>query len=350
VLVEFRWEGQSRFDLSGIGLEELEEVLDRSNLSALELTVRQSKGLRKTVVLKKEKIETEENTVKGFVLNGIKKIGYLSLPGFYTRWGEDGSSSCANDVAAEIIKLKGENIDGVILDIRSNGGGSLKEAIDMAGIFIDEGPLVMMTDKIGRITTLKDVNRGTVYDGPLVILINGQSASASEILAAAIQDYHRGIVVGGASFGKATGQVVFSLDPDNHQPTTIQPNQSNAFGYATVTLDRLYRVAVRELLFKLLHQFSALLVVAKHLFVHHRFHEEDLGYIIRLFVLMFGEQIVKRFQLRSQLGFGLFAFFQFGLNLRDHILEFGRGLRGVRSGRAVICKQEGYDGQRGKKL
>jgi len=242
VLVEFRWEGQSPFDLSGIGLEELAEVLDRSNLSALELTVRQSKGLRKTVVLKKEKIETEENTVKGFVLNGIKKIGYLSLPGFYTRWGEDESSSCANDVAAEIIKLKGENIDGVILDIRSNGGGSLKEAIDMAGIFIDEGPLVMMTDKIGRITTLKDVNRGTVYDGPLVILINGQSASASEILAAAIQDYHRGIVVGGASFGKATGQVVFSLDPDNHQPTTIQPNQSNAFGYATVTLDRLYRV------------------------------------------------------------------------------------------------------------
>jgi len=148
VLVEFRWEGQSPFDLSGIGLEELAEVLDRSNLSALELTVRQSKGLRKTVVLKKEKIETEENTVKGFVLNGVKKNRIpVRSPGFYTRWGEDESSSCANDVAAEIIKLKGENIDGVILDIRSNGGGSLKEAIDMAGIFIDEGPLVMMTDQ-----------------------------------------------------------------------------------------------------------------------------------------------------------------------------------------------------------
>jgi carboxyl-terminal processing protease len=242
VLIEFRWEGQSPFDLSGIGLDELTDVLDRSNPSALELTVRQSKGLRKTVRLHKEKIETEENTVKGFILTGIKKIGYLSLPGFYTRWGEDESSSCANDVAAEIIKLKREGIDGVILDIRSNGGGSLKEAVDMAGIFIDEGPLVMMTDKVGRIVTLKDSNRGTVYDGPLVILINGQSASASEILAAALQDYHRGIVVGGASFGKATGQVVFSLDPGNHQPSTIQPNQSSAFGYATVTLNRLYRV------------------------------------------------------------------------------------------------------------
>ena len=110
----------------------------------------------------------------------------------------------------------------------------------MAGIFIDEGPLGMLAEKKGEIITLKDFNRGTVYDGPLVILINGQSASASELLAAAIQDYHRGVVVGGASYGKATGQAVFPLDPGTQLNASL--GSSDVIGFATVTKDRLYRV------------------------------------------------------------------------------------------------------------
>ncbi len=246
VLMEVNWANETPFNLEGIGLEDLLEMLDRANPSSINLTVRQSNGLRKTVALKKAKIESEENTVKGFVLSGSKRIGYVSLPGFYTQWGDDESSSCATDMALEIIKLKTEGIDGLILDIRSNGGGSLKEAIEMSGIFIDEGPLVLMQNKSGQIVTLKDVNRGTVYDGPLIVLINGQSASASEILAAAIQDYNRGIILGGSSFGKATGQVVFSLDPRNAEPSSSKPTQGDDFGYATITLDRLYRVTGRS--------------------------------------------------------------------------------------------------------
>jgi carboxyl-terminal processing protease len=237
VLTECQWQGQSGFDLTGIGLEEFVELLDRANPSSLELTVKQSTGLKKTVSLKKERIESEDNTVKGFVLKGLRKIGFISLPGFYTQWESGEISSCANDVASEIIKLKGEDISGLILDIRSNGGGSLKEAIEMAGIFIDEGPLTVLAGKSGKTTILKDLNRGTVYDGPLVILIDGQSASASEILAGAIQDYRRGIIVGGNSFGKATAQTLMPLDSVQSDKAT-----SPGSGYATVTQQRIYRV------------------------------------------------------------------------------------------------------------
>jgi carboxyl-terminal processing protease len=241
VLIELMWEGQSKFDLSGIGLEEFLELLDRGNPSSVQLTVQHSNGLRQTILLAKERIQTEENAVKGFILKGARKVGYISLPGFYTKWGSDENSSCADDVAAELIKLKGENIAGLIFDIRSNGGGSLKEAIDMIGIFIDEGPLAIVKRKGEKSVTIKDTNRGTVYDGPVTVLIDGQSASASEVLAAALQDYHRGIILGGASFGKATGQIVIALDTAN-QPGTPDKIGPSHFGFATVTDFRIYRV------------------------------------------------------------------------------------------------------------
>src|SRR5688572_3041218 len=124
-------------------------------------------------------MDSEEHVVKSFILRGSSKsIGYISLPGFYTNWGEEGAARCASDVAREIIKLKKENIQGLILDLRFNGGGSLPEAVSMAGIFIDAGPVGVLKNKDGNLTTLKDMNRGTVYDGPLVIVVNSLSASA----------------------------------------------------------------------------------------------------------------------------------------------------------------------------
>ena len=102
------------------------------------------------VLLRKEKSENEENIVKSFVLKGEKKIGYILLPGFYTEWENETGSSCANDVAKEILKLKKENIDGLILDVRYNGGGSLGEALEMIGIFMEEGPLAALKVKMGN--------------------------------------------------------------------------------------------------------------------------------------------------------------------------------------------------------
>ena len=239
VLLQMKWEGKEPIDLVGAEAAEVSSLLDASNNELLYLTIKKTNGQIKTVQLKKEKMEGgDEDIVKSFLLNGSRKIGYISLPGFYTEWENEGGSSCANDVAKEIVKLKKENINGLILDLRFNGGGSIFEALDMAGIFIEEGPLCLAKGKDGKIVTLKDPNRGTIYDGPLLVLVNGQSASASELVAAVLQDYNRAFIAGTATFGKATMQQIFPLQTGS----TVITNEK---GYAKVTTGKLYRVTGR---------------------------------------------------------------------------------------------------------
>jgi C-terminal peptidase prc len=144
VLLALRWGGKNPVDLAGADLEEVEGLLQSSNADRLEITVQKTNGMVKTVALLKEKIREEENVVKSFILKGDKKIGYISLPGFYTEWESRTGQGCANDVAKEIVKLQKEKVEGLILDIRYNGGGSLGEGVDLAGIFIDQGPMCVM--------------------------------------------------------------------------------------------------------------------------------------------------------------------------------------------------------------
>jgi carboxyl-terminal processing protease len=193
-------------------------------------TFKKADGSSVEVLLHKEKRESIESNVQSLLLKGEKSVGYISLPGFYSDWGGEGQS-CASDVAKEIIKLKKENIQGLILDLRFNGGGSVQEAIELAGIFIDVGPMALSKSKDGQIISLKDIHKGFAYDGPLVILINGFSASASEITTAALQDYNRALVVGSTSYGKATAQNVFPL---------IQGKDS--LGFVKITLSKAYRI------------------------------------------------------------------------------------------------------------
>jgi len=188
--------------------------------------------------LRKEKIDNEDNIVKSFVLKGDKTIGYIFLPAFYTEWENETGSSCANDVAKEIIKLKRDNIDGLILDVRYNGGGSIEEAIQLTGIFIDEGPLAAEKITGNKVTTMRDPNRGTIFDGPMVLLVNGQSASASEMLAASLQDYNRALIAGSNTYGKATMQGLFALDTINTKPA----RQDNENDLAKITIGKLFRV------------------------------------------------------------------------------------------------------------
>ena len=237
VLLKLAWEGRDSIDLRGVSQQELSELLNGPANSRMLLTVRKANGLEKTTPLVKEKIRNDDNTVKGFVLKGENRIGYIYLPDFYTDLEGNLNSSSANDVAKEIVKLKKENIEGLILDVRYNGGGSLREALDMAGIFIDEGPLCMIKEKTGKTTSLKDMNRGTIYDGPLALLVNGQSASASELLGAVMQDYNRAIVVGGNTFGKGTAQVILPVD------TNASANAGNhEYGFVKVTTGKFFRV------------------------------------------------------------------------------------------------------------
>jgi carboxyl-terminal processing protease len=223
--------------------DELDRMLGSNSQSELEVTVRTTAGEVKTVKLSKEKITNEESIVKSYVLHGTKNIGYINLPGFYSREDEairderdikyDG---CANDVSKEIVKLRRDTIAGLILDLRYNGGGSMWEAMQLAGIFIDIGPVASVKDKEGKLHFLKDPNRGTIYDGPLMVLINGASASASEFVSAVLQDYNRAIIVGGNTYGKGTAQIVVPMD-------TLMPSKTKTYeDFVKVTEQKFYRV------------------------------------------------------------------------------------------------------------
>ncbi len=237
-LLQMQQDGKEPMDISGKTLEDVYEFIGSPGHDKLVFKVRKNNGQERTIALKKERINNEENVVKSFVLNGNKKIGYIILPGFYTEWENDGGSSCAGDVAKEIIKLKRENIEGLILDVRYNGGGSVGEALDMAGIFIDEGPLSAEKERSGKLTFFKDPNRGIIYGGPMVLLVNGQSASASELLAATLQDYNRAVIVGGKTFGKATMQDMFFLDTVSKKPV----NPKTPTDVLKITIAKIFRL------------------------------------------------------------------------------------------------------------
>lgn len=238
VLIKLQWEGQPPIELYTLSAEDVDEMIKVSKENRITLTVRKANGVIMPVSLQKEKVENEGQFVKSFILSGKQKIGYIYLPGFYTNWEDDGGSSCAEDMAKEIIKLKKDGIEGIILDVRFNGGGSLQEAVELSGIFIDEGPLCLLKSKNGKTVTLKDVNRGTIWDGPLLMLVNGQSASASEMVAAALQDYNRALIVGSTTYGKGTAQQIIPIDTSRN----ARYAQGSDYGHVKVTNGRIYRV------------------------------------------------------------------------------------------------------------
>lgn len=238
-LLHLQWENKEQMDISSLSLEEVYEMLETPTEERIIIKVKKANGTTPVVTLRKEKISNEENIVKSFVLKGEKKIGYIVLPGFYTEWENESGSGCANDVAKEIIKLKRDNIDGLVVDVRFNGGGSIQEGLEMTGIFIDEGPLAAQKESNGRVFYYRDPNRGVIFNGPLALLVNGQSASASEMLAASLQDYHRAVIIGSNTYGKATVQQLFPLD-SSHKPNTRLPNNTKEI--LKITLGKFYRL------------------------------------------------------------------------------------------------------------
>ena len=182
----------------------------------------------------------EETYAKSAVIeNEGARVGYIKLPKFYADFNKSGGRSAADDVEKEIAKLKAEKVDGIILDLRGNGGGSLRDAIEMTGHFIEQGPVVQVKGRYTPAEVMKDNDKTVSYDGPLVVMINQFSASASEILAAAIQDYDRGIILGSASsFGKGTVQRFFELD----RYLTASASQYKPLGAVKITTQKFYRI------------------------------------------------------------------------------------------------------------
>jgi carboxyl-terminal processing protease len=186
-------------DLTGYLVEDAVKIIRGSKGTEVRLTLRKQDGSVKIVPIIRDEIVQDEGFARSAIINGAKRIGYIYLPEFYADFERPNGARSAIDVAREVQKLKAENVDGIILDLRNNGGGSLMDVVHMVGLFIPEGPVVQVKDRDGKPTVLSDNDKSVLYSGPLAVMVNEFSASASEIFAAAIQDYGRGIVIGSTS-------------------------------------------------------------------------------------------------------------------------------------------------------
>lgn len=202
-------------------------------------------GKHELISLVRKKISLEEQAAKKSIIEikegGVTQhIGVISLPSFYMDFaarqqGDKNFKSATRDVAKLLDELKKDQVDGVLIDLRNNGGGSLSEAIELTGLFIDKGPVVQQRNSEGKISIESDNDAGVAWNGPLGVLINRGSASASEIFTAAIQDYGRGIVIGEPSFGKGTVQTVANLD-------RMVKNNKSEFGELKMTIAQFFRI------------------------------------------------------------------------------------------------------------
>ena len=227
-------------DLSGFESSEAVKLIRGKKGTEVRLTIKKADGTIKVVSMIREEVELEETYAKSAVIQeGDKKIGYIFLPEFYADWERPNGAKCSQDVAREIMKLKEQNIDGLIMDLRNNGGGSLYDVVQMVGFFIPEGPVVQVKDREGNPAVLRDRDRSVLYGGPLAVMVNEFSASASEIFAAAIQDYGRGIVIGSTStYGKGTVQRNIGLEPGSG----MFNKDNNEIGTLKLTLQKFYRI------------------------------------------------------------------------------------------------------------
>lgn len=211
--------------------------------SEVRLTVRKPDGQIVTIPIIRDEVVLEETYAKSAVVVDEatgKKVGLIDLPSFYAEFGKAKGRHSADDVLKEIRKLKAQGVEGIILDLRNNGGGSLGDAIKMAGFFIDKGPVVQVKTKEAAPQVLSDDMKGIEYDGPLVVMVNHLSASASEIVAAALQDYQRAVVVGSNStYGKGTVQRFIELD--NYVPSNM--NYMRPIGSVKLTIQKFYRIS-----------------------------------------------------------------------------------------------------------
>lgn len=226
-------------ELTGFIVEDAVKLIRGKKGTEVRLFLKKQDGTLKVVSLVRDEIVQDETFARSAIVNtGNSKLGYIYLPEFYADFERPDGNRCYIDVAKEITKLKEDKVDGIIMDLRNNGGGSLYDVVQMVGLFIEKGPVVQVRDRDGKPNILEDKNKDVLYDGPLTVMINEFSASASEIFAAAIQDYGRGVVIGSTStYGKGTVQRNIGLDPE-----TGFFSSNSDLGTIKLTLQKFYRV------------------------------------------------------------------------------------------------------------
>jgi carboxyl-terminal processing protease len=225
----------------GMRVDDAVKLIRGKKGTEVRLTVKKSDGTTEIIPIIRDVVIIDEGYVKSVILDygdDISKIGYIKLPSFYADFNRLGGRSSADDMAAELDKLNEAGVGGIILDLRSNGGGSLNDAIEMTGLFIEEGPVVQVKARQGGARIYRDKDPRVQYDGPLIVLVNQFSASASEILAGALQDYGRAVLVGSTStFGKGTVQRFFDLDQALRGHDDVKP-----LGQVKLTIQKFYRI------------------------------------------------------------------------------------------------------------
>lgn len=238
IIVKVAQGNEQPVELTGYTVEDAVKLIRGKKGTEVKLTLKKGDGTQSTVALVRDKIVQDETFARSTVVEeGTTKIGYIFLPEFYANFDDPSGSRSAVDVAKEVLKLKQQNVDGIVMDLRNNGGGSLYDVVQIAGLFIDKGPIVQVKDREGKPTVMRDKDGSVLYDGPLAVMVNEFSASASEIFAAAIQDYGRGVVIGSTStYGKGTVQRAIGLDTENFL------SNNSELGSLKLTLQKFYRI------------------------------------------------------------------------------------------------------------
>jgi carboxyl-terminal processing protease len=233
-------EGMEPVDIKGMRIDDVVSKIRGKKGTKVTLKVKKQDGNIKEITIVRDEVIMDEGFARSAILKNEEsdeKVGIIKLPKFYADFNDPKNPSAARDIAEELNKLKNEGTTSLILDLRNNGGGSLQEVVDMSGLFIDQGPVVQVKDRKG-IRPYNDPNPGVFFDGPLVILVNSNSASASEIISACLQDYKRAVIVGGEpTFGKGTVQQFRNLDQFTPYPE-LRP-----LGEMKVTIQKYYRVS-----------------------------------------------------------------------------------------------------------
>ncbi|OAV43734.1 carboxy terminal-processing peptidase [Lewinella sp. 4G2] len=228
-------------DIKDMVVEDVVTYIRGKKGTTVILKVQKPDGAIQEISIVRDVVVIDDSFARSLVVPGRaegEKVGYINLPSFYADFQNKDGRFSAKDIKVELEKLKEQNVDGIILDLRNNGGGSLRDVVDMSGFFIPEGPVVQVAGRGKEKEVLSDKDPSVVYDGPLVVLVNQYSASASEILAAALQDYNRAVIVGSPStFGKGTVQRFIDLDRTIPGRSDVKP-----LGSVKLTMQKFYRI------------------------------------------------------------------------------------------------------------
>ncbi|MBA3648344.1 MAG: carboxy terminal-processing peptidase [Chitinophagales bacterium] len=226
--------------VEGMRLDKAIQLIRGKKGTEVRLTVKKPDGNQLTIPIIRDIVVIAATYAQSVIINSAsQKIGYIKLPEFYAPVDRKGGRSSSDDVKKELQKLIAADVSGIILDLRDNGGGALVEAVKIGGLFISSGPIVQVRQREGKPNVMSDTDPAVVYSGPLTVMVNENSASASEIVAAALQDYHRAVIIGSDNtYGKGTVQNLFDLD----NLVSRQQNSLPELGTLKITIQKFYRI------------------------------------------------------------------------------------------------------------